>query len=398
MICNVFFAPQTYGGATRVVVDNVGMLLDHYDTELEISVLTTDAEATAGTFRVDDYRGCRIFRVGTACSPYQDWRPFDAAIVHPFERVLDMVKPDLVHFHCIQRLTASVVECTMRRDIPYVVTLHDGWWLSDYQFLLDHRDMPVDLQERDLTSVLPEGVTRLQSIERQQRLRGLLQQARYALPVSQTFAHTYSAAGLSNIRVIANGVSRLPPAVASTARPDKLVLGHIGTRSTHKGASLIDVALKQGRFRNLALIMIDNQMEYGVDSLTRWGTTQVVMRGIYPATQIERLYASFDVLLAPSIWPESFGLVTREASYYGKWIVASDRGAISEDITDGVDGFKIDVSGTEGLIAVLTKIDQDWERYKRPPPVAARRLRGSEEQAHELAALYAELKTERFKR
>ena len=398
LICNVFFAPQTYGGATRVVVDNVGMLVDHYDAEFEISVLTTDAEASAGTFRVDDYRGCRIFRVGTASSPYQDWRPFDDAIVHPYERVLDMVKPDLVHFHCIQRLTASIVECTMRRGIPYVVTLHDGWWLSDYQFFLDHRDMPVDLQARDLTSVLPDGVTRLQSIERQQRLHGLLQQARYALPVSQTFAQIYSAAGLRNIRVVANGVSRLSPAVASTARPDKLVLGHIGTRSTHKGASLIDIALKQGRFRNLALIMIDNHVEYGVDSLTRWGTTQVVMRGIYPATQIERLYASFDVLLAPSIWPESFGLVTREASYYGKWIVASDRGAISEDITDGVDGFKIDVSGTEGLIAVLSKMDQDWERYKRPPPVSARRLRGSEEQAHELAALYAELRTEPLKR
>ena len=43
-------------------------------------------------------------------------------------------------------------------------------------------------------------------------------------------------------------------------------------------------------------------------------------------------YAEQDVLIAPSIWPESFGLVTREALSAGLWVIASDAGALAVPI------------------------------------------------------------------
>ena len=43
-------------------------------------------------------------------------------------------------------------------------------------------------------------------------------------------------------------------------------------------------------------------------------------------------YSNHDVLIAPSIWPESFGLVTREALSAGLWVIASDAGALAEPI------------------------------------------------------------------
>ncbi len=49
-----------------------------------------------------------------------DWRPFNPAVGDLFGRFLDRFEPDLVHFHAVQRLTASSVEETRARGIPYL--------------------------------------------------------------------------------------------------------------------------------------------------------------------------------------------------------------------------------------------------------------------------------------
>jgi glycosyltransferase involved in cell wall biosynthesis len=113
----------------------------------------------------------------------------------------------------------------------------------------------------------------------------------------------------------------------------------------------------------------------------------VRIAGRVPADQVHELYAETDVLLAPSIWPESFGLVTREALASGCWVVASDRGAMGEDVQPGVNGFVVDVSTIEGLLAALGEIDREPARYLRSPehqPV----LRSADEQAAEVLEVY----------
>ncbi len=72
-------------------------------------------------------------------------------------------------------------------------------------------------------------------------------------------------------------------------------------------------------------------------------------------------------------WPphsgrRAFGLVTREARTAGLWVVASDRGAIGEEIVDDVDGFRIDVSGPDALLRVLRLIDKNPQRFLHSPP------------------------------
>jgi glycosyltransferase involved in cell wall biosynthesis len=96
------------------------------------------------------------------------------------------------------------------------------------------------------------------------------------------------------------------------------------------------------------------------------------------------------VLLAPSIGPESFGLVTREALYFGCWVIASDRGSIGACVTEGVNGHIIDVSDASDLIRVLTLIEENPQRYLSPPPAPAA-FREASEQGDELARLYKSL-------
>ncbi len=385
LVCNVFFAPQSYGGATRVVEANVDYFIDHYASMFDVSVVTTDYGVTAGTFRVETYRGIKVFRIGTPTEVNMDWRPFNDDNILHYGRALDLVQPSLVHFHCIQRLTASIVQETQRRGIPYVVTVHDAWWISDYQFLVDQNDMPVAPDDR-FKSTLPNDVDRVQSIERRQTLGSLLNAAHATLAVSDSFADIYRRAGISNVRCIANGTGPLPPRLPSTSNPRKLVLGHVGGRSVHKGAALIEVTLRESNFENLELLMVDSTIDPGYSTSRVWGKTVVTIIGQYPQARVNELFASFDVLLAPSIWPESFGLVTREGAFYGKWIIASDRGAIADEIKDGVDGFKIDVSSTAGLRTVLEQMNRAPMSYKDLPSNTA--SRSADSQANDLAALY----------
>ena len=110
-----------------------------------------------------------------------------------------------------------------------------------------------------------------------------------------------------------------------------------------------------------------------------------------PQEQVCDLYAEMDVLLAPSLWPESFGLVTREARAAGLWVVASDLGAIGEDITEGVDGFRVDVGSPDALRAVFEQIDADPTRFRTSPPREAQPPRTAADQGEDLIALYDRL-------
>ncbi|MGH6864242.1 MAG: glycosyltransferase, partial [Methylocella sp.] len=144
-------------------------------------------------------------------------------------------------------------------------------------------------------------------------------------------------------------------------------------------------------FDHLRLTMVDLSMAPGTRSERIWGNTPVVLCGAYPQDQVADLYASLDVLLAPSIWPESFGLVAREARSQGLWVVASDRGAVGEGIEHGENGFIIDVSDGRGLTAVLKKLDADVSRYQAPPPKSQEPVRTAADQGREIAELYRKI-------
>ena len=74
--------------------------------------------------------------------------------------------------------------------------------------------------------------------------------------------------------------------------------------------------------------------------------------------QMSAFYAEQDVLLAPSIWPESYGLVSREALSAGLWVVASEIGALADPIRDGENGHRLPAGDAAALRAVLEQLSQ----------------------------------------
>jgi len=68
---------------------------------------------------------------------------------------------------------------------------------------------------------------------------------------------------------------------------------------------------------------------------------------------------SCDVLVVPSNWPESFGIVITEAFAFGKPVIASNIGAIPEIVKEGYNGFFFEPDNKEQLQATILNIYQD---------------------------------------
>jgi glycosyltransferase involved in cell wall biosynthesis len=380
MVVNVFYPPQAIGGATRVVHDNVTLLREHYGDRYEIDVVCT-LEGGSEPLSVTTYSqdGVRVWAITAPSQPEGDLTASDPEMAARFEQLVDRLDPDLIHFHCVQRLTAAAVNVARLRRIPYLITLHDGWWISPNQFIIDARGRPeyYDFEARHDPDFPP----------RAQVLARPLLSATRLLAVSDSFAELHRAQGLANVEVIENGVSNLPSCQRRPSPSGRVRLAHIGGASRHKGIHLVRNALLAEPYENLELLLIDHAMTPGRETGEVWGTTPVTRTAKVPQAEIADLYAGIDILLAPSVWPESYGLVTREAMACGVWVIASDRGAIGADIVEGVTGHRIDVSSYEGLAEVLRQVDRDPARYLAPPGEVppARHVR---EQVDQLAELY----------
>jgi len=75
--------------------------------------------------------------------------------------------------------------------------------------------------------------------------------------------------------------------------------------------------------------------------------------------QMVGLYQGAKAFLNPINWEEPFGLVMAEALACGTPVVAFDRGAVSEIVTNGKVGYVVDpTKGIDGLVSALHHIDQ----------------------------------------
>ena len=380
-IVNVFYPPEAIGGATRVVHDNVVALKSEFNNEFEIEVFCT----TSGTepYSIEKYINDNVRVTSVVCPAGRDHEMSDLKMQAAFSKFLDRFDPDIVHFHCIQRLTESIVSVTRSRKIPYLITAHDGWWVSDKQFLIGAND---DVETYDYRKSMIDTITNGSS--RQIILQAEIESAAAVLAVSEPFSEIYRDAGLNNVVTVENGLSPLESKPRTCSASGKVRLAHVGGMERHKGLYLVKNALiASPEIEDLELLVVNYAAKPGSYCEEVWGSTNVKIISKVHQSDVTDLYSQIDVLLAPSVWPESFGLVTREALYCGCWVVASDRGSIGKSIVEGENGHVVPVNTSENISMILKRINDDKSKYLRPPEFKTD-IRKSDSQASDLRDIY----------
>ena len=388
-LVNVFFPPQSIGGATRVISDNFDILQQQYGDEYELVVFTSDDRCTTPyELTCYQHQGVTVYRSTILYRENMDWHAQDLEMYNLFEQFIELEQPDLIHFHCVQRLTASIVEAAKDNEVPYIITAHDAWWISDHQFLIDGDDNVYPDGHPDMFAprTLPNNVNLGDSIERLIYFKELLKGAQKLLTVSEGFASIYRKNGYPEIQVNKNGISSsVEWALKDTTYTDKVVCAHIGGMANHKGYFLLKEAIEQEQPKNIEMLIVDHSKEEGYEKKTTWGKVPVTFIGRVNQISITALYQKMDILFAPSMWPESYGLVTREAAACGCWVVASNLGGIGEDVIEGKTGFKVKPE-LSNLCKTVIQIDQNAKQFKQH--IKRTDIRIADKQVSELVEIY----------
>ena len=383
LVINVFFAPQSIGGATRVAQDYVEEMLLDETIDYDVTVLCTEYDHWQSDIQkiskklkqykyresisidYSNWKGAQVVRLNLPSKPWAVHKDDD---VESFCRqFFQDEKFDLIQCHCCQVLTASPLIAARQLGIPYEIIMHDAWWMSDEQFLVSQSGRVIDPSDPlGHFDEKPSEEDKSDALARREDLYNILEAAERRIAVSAAFQRVCSAAGIQDVEVKENKFQSMSTSHRSKrkerSRNMPIQICHIGGMSMHKGYQLLRQAVKLMQSDlNLEFTVVDHRLRSrGDEYKANWNGYKVHFIAPIPMDKMDLFYASQDVLVAPSIWPESFGLVTREALSAGLWVIASDSGALAEPLLncDTPHGKVIRPNSVEDLSQALRECPQ----------------------------------------
>lgn len=312
--------------------------------------------------------------------------PLDAA----FAVLLDTQPPDVVHVQHLKGLSARLVAVAKARGIPVVWTLHDWWafcgnaqlvrhtgalcdgprlWLNCADCAAHHGGVALDPLQGGIAVAATPVVAGLFAY-RARLLTAALRQADALIAptpfVRDRFIQQGTPAG--GIHVVEHGIAYGPrPSRRAHPRPR---IGYVGGLAWQKGVDVLIEAFNRLPDDAADLVIYGDPRPFPdyarrLTSLARH--PRIRFLGPFAAERRTELMADLDLVVVPSVWPETSNLVVQEAFAAGTPVVASRLGALADRVRDGVDGRLVARGDADALAVVLHDLTSD--------PLALVRLR-----------------------
>lgn len=360
LIVNTLYPPAQVGGAERSVAQLAQGLVG---AGTDVSVLTLQSgretvEAVVGGVSVHrlplknlywPYDGERRSPVRRAM-----WHGLEAA--NPWmdgavDRVVERVRPDLIHLHLTTGFSLSVYRAAARRDLPLVQTLRD-WSMMCARASMFWRERRCE-QRCGSCAVLTSGK------------RARAQAVNHVIALSRPVLETHQAAGYfrdAAASVIGNAASEAVVAARSSLADDPVVtFGFMGRVEPEKG---IEVLLRaatglEGDWR--LRIAGRGEASY-VEGLRRaYADPRIVWLGQVEAADF---WPAVDVLVAPAVWAEPFGRVVVEAVQQGRGVIASRIGGLPEAASGAGAATLVEPGDEDALARAMGKVLAEPERWR----------------------------------
>ncbi|QNT77941.1 glycosyltransferase [Entomobacter blattae] len=377
MSVNIYYEPRSFGGATFVAEAVNNFLVK--EPNVEVAVFTSkakDGQAYDGMIRYTLDNGVMVVALPLTDNHGGLSGLNNEMAGEQFTMFLKAYRPDVVHVHSIQGLGIAMLRQCRRLGIPYVLTLHDAWWLCERQFMVDSAGSYC-FQKRVDVKVCQLCVPAARHLqERRNILRQVMDSAACLISPSASHAELYKANGVgqnNGLQVIKNGVPL--PKTLRTARKagTPIRFGYVGGNEVIKGFPLIERVFQDIPDGGWKLFLVDNKVNLGYSSInvSGWKNKEnVVIVPAYNQNTMDDFYNHIDVLLFPSQWKESYGLTVREALVRDIWVISTSPGGQAEDIIDGVNGTLIPIDGKkttlQEAVQALLKKPECFTNYHNP--------------------------------
>lgn len=365
-----------------------------------------------------------------------------------FERFLDVINPDIIHFQHLVRLSASMVEVAKGRGIPTILTLHDFWFLCPQIQLLTNDNRICSGSDSDakcancerifytygelqsshgrkgkflkyppeplktLKKLIPSRIrtavkekflethTATASItpgmiaKRSIFLRNILDKVDVILAPSKFLREKFIDYGIAKDKIVHldYGIDHRPLVNFSKEFSNRFRFGFVGGVSEHKGIRVLIKAFNRIKRHNVTLSIFG---PYHQSNLSKLGRdlkidSRITFHGPFDNREISSVFSKTDVLVYPSIWYENQPFAILEALLAKIPVITSNLGGMAELIQDGITGLLFEVGNPEDLSQkMVTLIDnpQLLRRLSENP----RQVKTIENNAKELNEIYDSL-------
>lgn len=368
-------------------------------------------------------------------------------------RVLDQVRPDLLHLHNLLNLSFDLPSLAWARGIPSVATLHDYTLVCPsggqrVHLAEEHVCLQIDPKrcarcfaqspfhaqmafgalssrpglagpaaslgrslrqrfpgsvawgERALGAVMGSGVSPSDITRRLKAVQQVFEAVELFVAPSKALGEEYIRLGIpeKKLRVSDYGFVPLQRAIRAPARLP-LKIGFVGTLAWHKGAHVLLEAVRRLPPDQYSVQLFGDLRTFPayVERLRRAAQgLPVQLRGGFDNGQASDIYAGLDVLVVSSLWPENSPLVIHEAFQSGLPVVGARMGGIVDLISDQHNGLLYEARSPSSLSLALNSLLQDpglLDRFREAlPPV-----KSLTEDAAEWTRLYAEVSRADFR-
>lgn len=393
LVVNIFFDPLSFGGATIVAEQMADQMSRRHGFEVVVVSARIGYLPAASVVRHRTRSGLEAFNVGLPFIADFPTHYDNPRFTAQFREILDYVEPDIVHVHCVQDIGAGFFDVLVERNVPFVVSVHDFWWVCERQFMITAAGDVCEQRVIDPGVCVRCGASRPQLERRLTYLKGQLAKADLVIVPSRFVAGYAADNGIpaDKLVILPHGVPA--PSLAPPRRsPEETVFGFVGGPGLHKGWDMIRNVFPRKGTSPAHLLIVDAGQRVGQpwrDRLAREAThLDMTIVPPYKPSTIDSFFSEIDVLLVPSIVRESFGLTAREALLRDVWVIAADAGALAEDIVDGENGAVLPYPPTESALAAA--IEARIGKPKEPLPYKEK-VFTIERQGKELAALLSKV-------
>lgn len=334
----------------------------------------------------------------------------DAVAKFLADRAASGARYDVAHVHHLTGLSVDALASLRDADVPAVLTLHDYWTFCPRGQMFHHDGSACETADPArcrgcLQQTFPwwmKESPEAQVLALQERARGALALPAQLVVPSARVLPAFEALGVprERFRVVENGVDtqRLQQLAAPAGGPGPLRLGYFGTLMPSKGLDVLIEAAARLPAGMAELHVHGNAVPYHGDEsyLTKCFQklqpgSAVTYHGPYSLEEMPERMASVDVLAAPALWHEAFGLTVREALAAARPVLVSRVGGLQDAVEDGVQGRVLPPGDVGAWADAIRELAEDRNRLRRMVSRCRERARGFAEMAAELATIYAEV-------
>jgi glycosyltransferase involved in cell wall biosynthesis len=369
------YPPTGVAGVERLTAQLAGELSGRGH---EVSVLTRQLGTLPPglELRREIRDGVRVDVVVGGGSTFDQYPGHDAAMEGVFERLLVELSPDIVVCTHLLHHSPGYIDVAHRWGIPIVLELHDFFMQCPRAHLRRKSGELCDGPEGGHACAVhcygDQEETELRWALRARAFADALAAADDAFAPSQFVVDAFAQLRGADrpIRVVENSVARMGPVLRPERPPGApLRLASIGVTVEHKGFQVVVDAIRQSRIPRISYTVFGVALPPLSFELYRMADhapgLELRLASAYDPRFLPVMLAEVDIVVVPSIVPETYSIVTREAFANGIPVIASRTGALPAAIRPGDNGWLFEPGDGPGLAALLLELSSDPDRVRR---------------------------------